>query len=103
MPRSSSSSVSRMAAPLSLLLLALWAVASGPRATMASTPKEDLVFNITVPDFDVQGEDSYVCTTVKLPERSLKLVGVEALARQEVVHHILLFGELACSLFSLCL
>jgi hypothetical protein len=80
-----------------LLALLLGVVALTQQAHGASEPpKRDLVFNITVPDFDVQGEDSYVCTTVKLPDRSMKLVGVEALARQEVVHHILLFG--ACSL-----
>jgi hypothetical protein len=42
----------------------------------------------------VSGEDAYVCTTVQLPDRPYKLTGVEPLARQETVHHMLLFGEL---------
>ncbi|GAX81472.1 hypothetical protein CEUSTIGMA_g8901.t1 [Chlamydomonas eustigma] len=37
-------------------------------------------------------EDTYVCTTVKLPSQPLKLVGVEPQASMDVVHHILLFG-----------
>ena len=88
---------SRMALLLALLLgVVLAQQQQGGVAHAASEPR-DLVFNITVPDFDVKGEDSYVCTTVKLPDRSMKLVGVEALARQEVVHHILLFGAFCLS------
>ncbi len=52
-------------------------------------------FNITIPkDAETpQVEDAYICTTLPLPEQPMKLVGVEPLAEQKVVHHILLFGE----------
>ena len=36
--------------------------------------------------------DEYVCTTVRLPAKPHKLIGVIPMASQEVVHHILLFG-----------
>jgi peptidylamidoglycolate lyase len=66
-------------------LLLVWVVS----ATTAPT-----TLDITVPEsVKVQGEDSYICITKQLPDKPLKLVGVEPLARQEVVHHILLFGE----------
>ena len=45
--------------------------------------------------YKVEGNDAYVCTTLQLPSKAYKLVGVVPKARQEVVHHILLFGELA--------
>lgn len=50
--------------------------------------------DIVVPEYQVKGQDAYVCTTIELPEKPMKLVGVEPIAKQEVVHHILLFGEL---------
>lgn len=53
---------------------------------------EKLQFDIIVPDFEVKGKDAYMCTTVPLPEKPYKLVGVEPLAEKSVVHHILLFG-----------
>jgi len=37
-------------------------------------------------------EDTYVCTTVRLPDQPMKLVGVVPQASMDVVHHILLFG-----------
>lgn len=71
-----------------LLLLAL-----GTAATTSS-------IEITIPgSMEVKGEDSYVCVTQALPDKPLKLVGVEPLAHQEVVHHILLFG----AFWSVCL
>lgn len=66
-----------------LLLLGLWAAAAAPST-----------LDITVPEsVKVEGEDSYICITKPLPDKPLKLVGVEPMAKQEVVHHILLFGE----------
>ncbi len=35
---------------------------------------------------------AYLCTAVQLPDQALKLVGVEPLAKQEIAHHMLLFG-----------
>lgn len=50
--------------------------------------------DITVPESTkVEGEDAYICITQPLPDKPLKLVGVEPMAEQKVVHHILLFGE----------
>eukprot|EP00887_Chlorella_sp_A99_P001399 scaffold8.g1399.t1 len=49
-----------------------------------------------LPPFASNERDAYLCTSVQLPDRrSLKLVGVDPLSRQEVVHHMLLFGALA--------
>ncbi len=54
---------------------------------------EVLTMDIRVPEFRVTQEDKYICTTVPLPEgRPYKLVGVEPLAENQTVHHILLFG-----------
>eukprot|EP00879_Flechtneria_rotunda_P023043 GHRR01024358.1.p1 GENE.GHRR01024358.1~~GHRR01024358.1.p1 ORF type:complete len:243 (+),score=35.59 GHRR01024358.1:180-908(+) len=70
---------------------ALWAVVIA--ALTASVVGETTTVDITVPDsVTVRGQDAYICTTVELPNKPYKLVGVEALAKQEVVHHILLFG-----------
>jgi hypothetical protein len=44
-------------------------------------------------DFKVDYEDAYLCTAVPLPDEPLKLVGIEPLAKQEIAHHMLLFGE----------
>ena len=70
-------------------LLVLCACASVARA--AAPP---VVFNITIPKdaSDFNEEDAYLCTTLPLPQQAMKLVGIEPLAKQEVVHHILLFG-----------
>ena len=43
-------------------------------------------------DHKVIGEDQYVCFRVDLPRESLKIVGVDPLSTQDVVHHMLLFG-----------
>jgi hypothetical protein len=57
-------------------------------------PAASLEFEITVPEeTKVKGQDAYICTTLALPDKPYKLVGVEPLGRKEVVHHILLFGE----------
>jgi hypothetical protein len=67
-------------------LLLVWTF--GPAAAAPST------IDITVPESaKVEGEDSYVCITKPLPDKPLKLVGVEPMAEQKVVHHILLFGK----------
>jgi len=72
----------RLLSALALLLCAA--------CTAASTTEVEIV----VPDTAVvKGQDAYICTTVELPQKPYKLVGVQPLAKQEVVHHILLFGE----------
>ncbi len=53
-----------------------------------------LAYNITIPgEYKVEADDSYVCTVLKLPEKGYKLIGVQPMAYQAVVHHILLFGK----------
>lgn len=71
--------------------LLLFGLVFVPLALAASPP---VLFNITMPKdaSDFAEEDAYICTTLPLPQQPMKLVGVEPLARQEVVHHILLFG-----------
>ena len=51
-------------------------------------------------EHEVIGEDQYVCFRVDLPKESLKIVGVDPLSTQDVVHHMLLFGtkSYACTL-----
>lgn len=75
---------------LAVLLLVTLSLCTLPRQVPATTTE----FEITVPEATkVKGEDSYICTTLALPDKPYKLVGVEPLGRKEVVHHILLFGE----------
>ncbi|WIA13049.1 hypothetical protein OEZ86_006342 [Tetradesmus obliquus] len=74
---------------LAVLLLVTLSLCTLPRQVPATTTE----FEITVPEATkVKGEDSYICTTLALPDKPYKLVGVEPLGRKEVVHHILLFG-----------
>lgn len=76
------------------LLLLLQLAQLAPAAWAAPAPTTSR-FNITMPRDAVTTDekDAYICTTLALPAKAQKLVGVEPLARQEVVHHILLFGE----------
>ena len=46
-----------------------------------------------MPEYPTDHAEMYLCTSVLLPDEPLKLVGVEPLSKQEVVHHMLLFGE----------
>lgn len=45
-----------------------------------------------MPEHHTEHEEAYLCTSVLLPDDPLKLIGVEPLSKQEVVHHMLLFG-----------
>jgi hypothetical protein len=75
---------------LLLAVLLLVTLCTLPSQVPAATTE----FEITVPEeTKVTGQDAYVCTTLALPDKPYKLVGVEPLGRKEVVHHILLFGE----------
>ncbi len=82
------------------LLLAHAACATGQQAQDASGRKHTV--DIVVPEFEVKGEDGYVCTTVPLGDMPYKLVGIMPLAEQTVVHHILLYGEIYFSYFAAC-
>ncbi|EFJ48883.1 hypothetical protein VOLCADRAFT_120843 [Volvox carteri f. nagariensis] len=57
-----------------------------------STRAHHIEINITVPTFEVETEDAYVCVSALLPPHPHKLIGVIPHAQQEVVHHILLYG-----------
>ena len=46
-----------------------------------------------MPEYQADHAEMYLCTSVLLPDEPLKLVGVEPLSKQEVVHHMLLFGK----------
>ena len=76
------------------LLLALLQLLPSLAAAAADPAPATTRFNITIPKEarTSEEEDAYYCTTLPLPATPMKLVGVEPLARQEVVHHILLFG-----------
>ncbi|GFR52234.1 hypothetical protein Agub_g14767 [Astrephomene gubernaculifera] len=58
----------------------------------ASAHAHHIEYNITVPPYEVKDEDAYVCVSGILPPNPHKLIGVIPRARQEVVHHILLYG-----------
>ena len=45
-----------------------------------------------MPPHPTDREDEYLCTAVELPDRPMKLIGVEPLADMATVHHMLLFG-----------
>ena len=51
-----------------------------------------------MPEKHTEHEEAYLCTSLDLPARPLKLVGVEPLASQDTVHHMLLFGEASAGL-----
>lgn len=74
------------------LLLAL-ALVTASLASLVSAAS--LEFEITIPDAVqvTEKQDAYMCTTLALPDKPYKLVGVEPLGKKEIVHHILLFGE----------
>ncbi|KAL0044814.1 hypothetical protein WJX82_010409 [Trebouxia sp. C0006] len=58
-----------------------------------ATCQEGIYVDALVPaEHEVVGEDQYVCFRVDLPKQSLKIVGVDPLSTQDVVHHMLLFG-----------
>ena len=76
----------RAGAPPLLALLAAVALLAGAGA-------EELDLDAIMPPYEANHRDAYLCTTVPLPDRQLKLIGIEPLSKQDVVHHMLLFGE----------
>lgn len=83
----------RLGCSLALLAcaLALAPVALGEGSPAQSSDTLDL--RVMLPPHATDEEDAYLCTAVKLPDRPLKLVGVEPTSDQRIVHHMLLFGE----------
>ena len=47
---------------------------------------------VAVPPHDITGE-AYLCVQVPLPQRPQRLVAVEPLSEEQLVHHMLLYGE----------
>ena len=53
--------------------------------------------DVAVPPYDIMGE-AYLCVQVQLPERPLRLVAIDPLSEEQLVHHMLLYGEDGCCL-----
>lgn len=70
----------------------LLAVLGQTWATHTASTADSFTVEALMPPYAVKNEDSYLCTSVKLPTEPLKLTATEAVAKQEVVHHILVFG-----------
>lgn len=84
---------SGLAACLAFVVL-LWATSHGAEAAKASAgaPSDTLELPVVFPEYEVTENDAYLCTSVPLPDRPLKLVGVESTSDQRIVHHMLLYG-----------
>lgn len=62
-------------------------------AQLDSQPEPTFIeLDFRMPAYPTVREDEYLCTTIELPDRPMKLVGVESLSDQGTVHHMLLFG-----------
>lgn len=83
------------------LLLAAASAAGGGGAACNATQRVSL--EARMPPYATRAGDAYLCTSLQLPAEPLKLVGVEALADPEVVHHILVFGGWVGLFLSVCL
>ncbi len=59
-----------------------------------STTAHHIEVNVTVPPYELQQEDAYLCVAKLLPPNPHKLIGVIPRAEQKVTHHILIYGEL---------
>ena len=76
---------------LTLLITALFSAKTIPGA-LAARP-EVTTLDAIMPPHPTQQVDEYLCTTIELPDAPMKLVGIEPLADQATVHHMLLFGK----------
>lgn len=86
-----------MAVCIILLLAALpagWASSDGAPAAGPSPGASGAALELPVvfPEHPTDKQDAYLCTSIALPDRPLKLVGVEPTSDQRIVHHMLLFG-----------
>ncbi len=61
---------------LLLAVLALLGLSCSYSTVQAQQDKDAHVVEALVPEFAVQGTDQYVCFTVHLPQKPLKLTGV---------------------------
>eukprot|EP00198_Chlamydomonas_reinhardtii_P008225 XP_001697562.1 peptidylglycine alpha-amidating monooxygenase [Chlamydomonas reinhardtii] len=73
-------------------LLVAVALALQAYAQLPVVVSHSIEVNITVPPFKVDQDDAYICVSALLPPHPHKLVGIIPHAKQEVVHHILLYG-----------
>lgn len=72
----------------------LWTVFCQVSTLTSGEESRNWQIEAVMPDHPAEAE-SYLCMRVDLPsEGSIKLVGVEPLSSQELVHHMLLFGEI---------
>ena len=55
--------------------------------------EDDGWVDVIVPPQQIDQEDSYICVHVNIPVQASRLLAVQPLAEQEVVHHMLLFGR----------
>mgnify|MGYP006284719309 CR=1 FL=1 len=66
----------------------------GLLAALCTAEGHHIEFDLRMPSgVEVTDTDAYVCVAAQLPPKPHKLIGVLPKAKQEVVHHILLFGK----------
>lgn len=83
-----------------LLLLVALAASGGSGGGIAAAANSaptgsDITLPVVFPEHEVTEDDAYLCTAVQIPDKPLKLVGIESTSDQRIVHHMLLFGEQA--------
>jgi hypothetical protein len=69
------------------------AAITGKAAAEPDSLAGDLELPVVLPEHPTDEKDAYLCTSVQLPDRPLKLVGIASTSDQRIVHHMLLFGE----------
>ena len=63
-------------------------------ASCVHSQHQNITIDAIVPAaYETHGTDQYVCFRVDLPPRGLKIIGVDPLSTQDVVHHMLLYGK----------
>jgi hypothetical protein len=67
----------------------------------AASVVADLLMNITLPESTTEGPDAYLCSSFDIPAGAHSIVQVVPLAKQEHVHHMLLYGTAVGSLLRL--
>jgi len=78
-------------AAVALLVSILFSAEAFPGAN-AAEDEQVTTLSAVMPPHATEQADEYLCTTVELPDKPMKLVGIEPLADQATVHHMLLFG-----------
>lgn len=79
----------RATAAVILVLATLHALQAAPEDSQKSV-------EVHIPEHPAEGE-VYLCTQVPLPNVPQRLVAIEPLSKQDVVHHMILYGENACA------